>query len=342
MVKTKIVCTIGPASDSYTTLVKMFKAGMDVARLNFSHGSYPEHLKRIQLIRKINTKYGRSVKILQDLEGHRIRVGKLADNGITIVKNQEVRLSNGTVKSQKDIIHFDYEGSLKNIKPGHTIYIDDGNIALHVTSVSRSQITTKVIVPGTIRTHKGINIPDADLKFEGLSDKDRQDVEFGIRNKVDMIAQSFVRGPRDIAPIREILNNKNFTCKLVAKIENREGIENIDRIMDKVDGIMIARGDMGVSIPVFQVPIVQKEIIRKCNKRGKFAITATQMLESMTEHLIPERAEVSDIANAVFDGTDMVMLSAETAAGKHPVEAVSMMNNILKYTENYIKNTRRS
>jgi pyruvate kinase len=341
MVKTKIVCTIGPASDSYTILLKMFKTGMDVARLNFSHGSHPEHLERVRLIRKINKKYRRKVKILLDLEGHRVRIGKLPEKGIAIIKNQEVLLSNKPAKSRKGIIQFDYEGSLNNIKPGHEIFIDDGNIALLVTAVTSVCVKTKVIVPGTIKTHKGINIPDADLKFDGLSYKDKQDIAFGIQNRVDMIAQSFVRGPRDIEPIRAILDKNKFNCKLIAKIENREGIDNISRIMDKVDGIMIARGDMGVSIPIFQVPIAQKEIIRKCNEQKKFVITATQMLESMTEHLIPERAEVSDVSNAVFDGTDMVMLSAETAAGKHPVEAVRMMNSILKYTENYIKSKHR-
>ena len=279
--------------------------------------------------------------MLQDLEGHRIRIGALPAEGVTISKNKIILLSNKPLKHLKNPIPFDYEGKLTNIKPGHSIYIDDGNIALLTVAVTRSYVKAKVIVPGTIKSHKGINIPEADLKFKGLSNKDRRDIAFGIANKVDIIAQSFVRGPEDIEPIREILKDNNFSCKIVAKIENSEGIANIERILDKVDGIMIARGDMGISIPIFQVPVVQKEIIRKCNKRRKFVITATQMLESMTERLIPTRAEVTDVANAVFDGTDMVMLSAETAVGKHPVETVDMMNRILQYTEHYIKNTKK-
>lgn len=341
MVRTKIVCTVGPASGSYGVMLKMFKAGMDVARLNFSHGTRREHLERLALVRKLNKNYRRAVKLLVDLEGPRVRIGRLPEKGVTLKKNQTLFLTTRPGPATDNRIPFDYRGSLRNIKPGHSIFIDDGNINLLVTAVTGSFVKTKVFVPGTVRSHKGVNIPDADLKFEGLSAKDRSDTVFAVAIKADFIAQSFVRGPEDIAPIRKILDGKCSRCKIVAKIENREGIENIDRIIDAVDGIMIARGDMGISIPIFEVPVVQKEIINKCNLRGKFVITATQMLESMTERLIPTRAEVTDVANAVIDGTDMVMLSGETAVGRHPDAAVNMMNRILKYTEAYIKRTKK-
>jgi pyruvate kinase len=333
MIKTKIVATIGPASDTAAILRRMMLAGMDIARLNFSHGSYREHLKRIILIRSLNKKYRRRIKILLDLEGYRIRIGALK-NALTLKKGQELLLSNKS--NPGNAVPFDYDGEIKAIKEGTEIFIDDGNIALVVKGYKNGGLLTQVTVPGVLKEHKGINIPGMNIKFCGITKKDARDIEFAVENKVDYIAQSFVRDTNDILPIRKLLREKLPICKIIAKIENRQGIDNIDRILKASDGIMVARGDMGVSIPVYEVPMVQKAIIKKCRKSGKIVITATQMLESMTENLRPTRAEVSDIANAVLDGTNMVMLSAETAAGKHPVDAVKMMNSILKHTEKFV------
>lgn len=335
MVKTKIICTIGPASDTETVLRNMMLNGMDVARLNFSHGGLAKHARRIRLIRQLNKKYRRRIRILQDLEGYRIRVGNFKDKkGIGLKKSQILVLVNKNILGDKNIIAFDYRGDLKDIGLGKHIYIDDGNIELLVKQSTHKFIKAQVLIPGILKENKGINIPEVNLKFKGLTDKDKADIEFGIKNKVDYIAQSFVRNKEDILPIRKLTEDAIPGCKIIAKIENREGIKNIDEIMEVCDGIMIARGDMGVSIPIYEIPVVQKQIIKKCNAAKKFVITATQMLESMVENLRPTRAEVTDVANAILDGTDFAMLSAETAAGKHPVEAVSMMNQIIKFTEN--------
>lgn len=335
MVRTKIICTLGPSSGNVTILRNMMLAGMDVARLNFSYRSHASHKSHINLIRELNRKYRRHTKILQDLEGYRIRIGKFKNKeGVELKKRQQVLLTNQDVAGEKNVIPFDYGGSLNDIKAGTHIYIDDGNIALVVKTSTNKYIKAEVVTPGFLKENKGVNIPNIKLQFKGLTDKDRIDIQFGIKNKVDYIAQSFVRDRNDIIQIRDLVKPRLPNCQIVAKIENLQGIKNIDEIIDVSDGIMIARGDMGISIPIYQIPVVQKLIIRKCNQRKKFVITATQMLESMVENPKPTRAEVTDVANAVLDGTDFVMLSAETAVGKHPVEAVRMMNQILKFTEN--------
>lgn len=334
MVKTKIICTIGPASSSETTLRKMMLAGMDVARLNFSHGSHAEHLRRINTIRRLNRKYRRHIRILQDLEGYRIRIGRFKDaREIVLKRRQVVFLTTQHVLGEKNIIPFDYRGSLKEIKTGACLYIDDGSIALCVKSRSKNFLKAEVLVGGVLRERKGVNIPGARLSFDNVTGKDKEDIAFGIEQEVDYVAQSFVRNKFDVLRVRRLVEKRRPGCKIIAKIENRQGINNISEIIEVSDGIMIARGDMGVSIPIYEVPIVQKEIIRECNRARRFVITATQMLESMTENVRPTRAEVTDVANAIIDGTDFVMLSAETAAGMHPVEAVTMMNDIIKFTE---------
>lgn len=334
MAKTKIICTLGPSSQNETILRKMMLAGMDVARLNFSHGDFHQHGNFINMVRRLNSKYRRRMLVLQDLEGYRIRIGKLnSPQGVALKRKQILLLSNKIKCLSSGIVPFDYEGSLKDIKEGGQLFIDDGNIALIVKSNKGLCLKTEVLIPGVIKENKGINIPDLKLSFSGLTMKDTRDIEFGIKNRVDFIAQSFVRDKNDIIKIREFIGPRLKNCKLIAKIENRDGIRNIDRIIAVADGIMIARGDMGVSIPIYEVPIVQKEIIRKCNRAKKFVITATQMLESMAEHIRPTRAEVTDVANAILDGTNFVMLSAESASGKHPVESVAMMNDIIKFTE---------
>jgi len=334
MVKTKIICTIGPASGNKTILRKMMLAGMDVARLNFSHASHAEHKQRIVLIRQLNKRYRRHIRILQDLEGYRIRIGKFkSPQPIALRKRKIISLTNENILGDSNIIPFDYAGSLKNIKAGCRIFIDDGNIELLVKKSTKKELCAEVVVGGILKEHKGVNIPDVNLKFKGFKYKDKIDIEFGIENKVDYIAQSFVRSAEDMLELKKAIHGRLPGCKLIAKIENRQGINNIDEILEVSEGIMIARGDMGVSIPIYEIPIVQKKIIKKCNRASKFVITATQMLESMTQELRPTRAEVTDIANAILDGSDFVMLSAETAAGKYPVQAVKMMNEIIKFTE---------
>lgn len=310
--------------------------GMDVARLNFSHAAHSEHLSRIMMIRRINQKYRRHIRVLGDLEGHRMRIGKLKDGKpVNVLKRQSIWLIQKEILGHDKYVPFDYPGDVRDIAVGQHIFIDDGNIALEVRGHGKNYLKTKVLIGGVLGQHKGINIPGARLFFGGLSEKDRSDILFCIKNGVDYIAQSFVRTRQDVLAIRKILEAKSAAIKIVAKIENREGIKNIDEIIAASEGIMIARGDMGISIPIYEVPMVQKEIIRKCNRMKKFVITATQMLESMTENLIPRRAEVSDVANAILDGSDYLMLSAETAVGLYPAETVRMMNQIIKYTESH-------
>jgi pyruvate kinase len=331
MVRTKIVCTIGPASSGEATVRKMMFSGMDVVRFNFSHAGPQELASRIAVVRLLNKKYRRSLKILGDLQGHRIRIGPLKAP-VELRKNQLISLVREGKKGSYTSIPFDYKGPFKSIKPGCHIFIDDGNIALEVTGLAKDSVKTRVLTAGLLKQNKGVNIPHARLEFGPISSKDIKDIDFCKRQGIDYIAQSFVRSEDDILDIKAILG-KTSKIKVFAKIENREGIKNIESIIKASDGIMIARGDMGVSLPIYEIPIVQKMIIKKCNIAGKPVITATQMLESMTENLRPTRAEVTDVANAIIDGTDFVMLSAETAAGKYPVETVKMMNDIIKFTE---------
>ena len=339
MVKTKIIATLGPSSNNSNSIRRMIMAGMDVARLNFSHGSHAEQLSRLNKVRDINKKYRRHIRIMQDLEGYRIRVGFFSGGREkTLNKGMNVYLTKYPDAENDSHIPFDYTGDLKEIKPGTLIYIDDGNIILEAKSSENKSVKAKVVEGGRLKERKGVNMPGARLPFAGgLTEKDKRDIEFGIKNKVEYIAQSFVRNKKDVNAVRERTKKTLPGCKIVAKIETREAIKNIDEIIKASDGIMIARGDMGISVPIYEIPVIQKNIIRKCNMKKKFAITATQMLEHMTEHSRPTRAEVTDVANAILDGTDFVMLSAETASGKYPVKSVKMMNDIIKHTENYIK-----
>lgn len=338
MPRTKIIATLGPASSSYTVLRKMVAAGLDAVRLNFSHGSHKQHLANIELVGRVNEKYRRHIRIIQDLEGLRIRVGRFKDGKTRVLKNKTaVWLSSDASKDGPKTVPLDFEGDLTRIGPGQVIYMDDGNIAVRVETSSPDTIKARVIEGGVLKERKGINIPDVDFGLEGITEKDKADIKFGITHKVDYVALSFVRNASDVKQAVGLIKPKLPGCKIVAKIENRQAIKNIDSIITVTDGIMIARGDMGVSIPVYQVPIIQKQIIKKCNAAKKFVITATQMLEHMTEHSRPTRAEVADVANAVIDGTDFVMLSAETAVGRYPAECVRMMNEIIKYTERAVK-----
>ena len=334
MPKTKIIATLGPASSSYTILRKMFTAGLDVVRLNFSHGAHKQHGEAIEIVRQLNKKYRRHIRIMQDLEGFRIRVGRFKGTNTRELKNRGVVwLTNDPEASGPRTIPFDYEGDLARIKPEQRIYLDDGKLILQVKSASESSIKAVVVEGGVLKERKGINIPGANIKFEGITEKDKRDIEFGIQEGVDYIALSFVRDKNDISQAAGLIKPMLPDCRIVAKVESREAIKNIDGIIEAADGIMIARGDMGVAIPIHEVPIVQKCIIKKCNAAKKFVITATQMLEHMTEHSRPTRAEVTDVANAIIDGTDFVMLSGETAVGHFPYESVLMMNEIIKFTE---------
>ena len=340
MIKTKIICTLGPSSGNTTVLRKMMLAGMDMVRLNFSHGGHEGHKHTVDLVRRLNAKYRRHIRILQDLEGYRIRIGRFKysrTKTIELRKRQIIRLTNKDKADDKGVIPFDYEGALSDIKIDSLIYIDDGNIALKVKTRTKDCLKAEVVVPGILKENKGINIPDINLKFEGLTEKDKADLDFAVKNKVDFIAQSFVRNRQDIIHVKDFIKDSGLKCQIIAKIENRDGIQNIDEILEVSDGVMIARGDMGVSLPIYKIPILQKMLIRKCNRRKKFVITATQMLESMTEHIRPTRAEVTDVANAILDGSNYVMLSGETAVGQYPVETVQMMNQIIKFTEQFLK-----
>jgi len=334
MMKTKIIATLGPASSSAAVLRKMFAAGLDVARFNFSHGTRTEHLAAINLVRTLNKSERRAVKLLADLKGNRIRVGALKAP-LQLKKKQSVLLARGTDagKDGGTVIPFDYKGMMSRVKKGHMVYIDDGNIALEVLEVTRAALICTVVVPGLLKEHKGVNIPQATLDFPVLNPEDSSDLAFAIAHDFDFIAQSFVRNRADVMAVTKAVRAAGSRAKVISKIEAREAVENIDEIIAVSDGLMVARGDMGITFPIWQIPMMQKAIIRKCNYFKKPVITATQMLESMTEHKLPTRAEVSDVANAILDGTDYVMLSGETAAGKYPAETVQMMNEIIKYTE---------
>jgi pyruvate kinase len=336
MPEARIICTMGPSTEDVVVLRDMAAAGMAVARLNCSHGTPGTRRARLALLRRVNRGRTAKVKTLLDLQGYRIRVGKLGSkSSVTLKKKQTVFLTSGAAGDAENVIPFDYLGPLGDIKAGSFVYIDDGNIALRVKGNTVNRLKAEVVVPGVLRANKGVNIPDIDLSFDGLTEKDKRDLRFGLENKVDFIAQSFVRDSEDILAVRDFFGKNGASTKVIAKIENRKGIANLDRILDVSDGIMIARGDLGVSFPIHEVPVLQKTIVRKCKERKRFVITATQMLESMTEHVRPTRAEVSDVANAVLDGSDYLMLSAETAVGRHPVETVKMMRQVIRSTERF-------
>ncbi|MBN1793439.1 MAG: pyruvate kinase [Candidatus Omnitrophica bacterium] len=334
MVKAQIIATVGPASSNETVIRKMMRHGLDVVRLNFSHGTHKSHKNTIDITRRLNKKYRRHIRILQDLEGYRIRIGSLRGHKpVLLKKRQRLCVKEGVFAGTDKMIPIEGLWRFKDVKPGQFIYIDDGNIILKIIKRLSGKLKTEVVVGGILRENKGVNIPEAHLMFSGMTEKDRRDLEFGIAQKVDYIAQSFVRTKADMLAVKKVVAKRLPSCRLIAKIENRQGVKNLGQIMDVADGIMIARGDLGICVPIYEVPVIQKDIIRQCKKRKKFVITATQMLEHMVDNLWPTRAEVTDVANAVIDGTDFVMLSAETAAGRFPVEAVKMMNTIIKFTE---------
>ena len=328
---TKIIATLGPASSSGEMIAKMASRGMDVARLNFSHSTHAQHQSSIDLVRQINTKNKYSVAILQDLEGYRIRIGRLKKN-IALEKNRIFYMSNNP-HGEESHIPFTYAENVRAIPLGAQVFIDDGRIQLKVIGYGSKKLRLKVIQGGILKERKGVNIPRLKLRSNMLTEKDRNDLAFGIRNKVEYIAQSFVRNKKDISRVMDLVKGELPQCKVIAKVENEEGVRNIEGIIDACDGVMVARGDLGVSLPIYQIPILQKYIINHCNRKKKLSLIATQMLESMTEQGRPTRAEVSDVANAIFDGADYLMLSGETAVGKYPSRSVKMMSQIIEYTE---------
>ncbi|ASE59166.1 pyruvate kinase [Staphylococcus saprophyticus] len=331
MRKTKIVCTIGPASESEEMLEKLIKAGMNVARLNFSHGDHAEHKARIDTIRKVSKRLGKTVAILLDTKGPEIRTHNVKDGLIELEKGSEVTVSMTEVEGTPEKFSVTYENLINDVEEGSYILLDDGLIELQVKSIDKAngEVLCDVLNTGELKNKKGVNLPGVKVSLPGITDKDADDINFGISEGVDFIAASFVRRPSDVLDIRKLLEAKqNKNISIIPKIENQEGIDNIKEILEVSDGLMVARGDMGVEIPPESVPMVQKDLIRQCNKLGKPVITATQMLDSMQRNPRATRAEASDVANAIYDGTDAVMLSGETAAGQYPEEAVKTMRNI--------------
>jgi pyruvate kinase len=339
--KAKIVATIGPASQSEDVLEKLIEAGMNVARMNFSHGTHDQHAESIARIRATAEKLGASIGILQDLQGPKIRVGELPEP-IQLAEGEIVTLfvtgttphGNGEKK-----IPVDFRQLFDSVRTSDRLLLDDGRLALEVVSVKdRDALTAKVVVGGTLSSHKGINLPGVRLRISGFTEKDEADLAFGISQGIDAVAISFVRTVEDVRKVRyamERFSKESRMPLLIAKLEKPEALDNLEAILSEVDGVMVARGDLGVELPPERVPALQKHIIRTANKRAKLVITATQMLESMITNHLPTRAEASDVANAIFDGTDAVMLSAETASGKYPVEAVQMMERIVREAETH-------
>jgi len=332
--KARIVCTIGPVSASDKMIEKLMLAGMDVARLNFSHGDHQFHGRLIERIRKIAGKLDRYVAILQDLQGIKIRVGELHDGKVHLVKGSELVIRTGKGTGDDKGIYIDFPWLIEDAKVGDAILLDDGLIALEVLKKSKGSLTASVVEGGVLRERKGVNLPNMKVSAPFFTEKDRKDLEFGITMNVDYVALSFVRSVNDILAVKKWLAKKEISMPLIAKIEKGEAIKDIDRILDEVDGLMVARGDLGVEVPLEEVPMFQKMLIEKANRKGRLVITATQMLESMTQHMRPTRAETTDVANAVIDGTDALMLSAETSAGRYPLESVKVMDRIITFTEN--------
>ncbi len=336
--KTKIVCTIGPASESPQMLEKLIRAGMNVARLNFSHGTYEEHKAKLMAIRRISKKLGRPVAVMQDLCGPKIRTGKIEAPGIKLRNGKTIKLSGRLQKAQDGILPVSYPKLASDVKVGDAILLADGAIELKVTKIDlkgpdAGLVHCKVIVGGVIGSNKGVNIPARALSIPGLTAKDRKDLEFAINEDVDFVALSFVRSASDVIKLNKLLAKKGKPLPVIAKIEKPQALDCIDEIIDAAYGIMVARGDLGVEIPFHQVPVMQKMMIRKANRLGKPVITATQMLRSMVESPRPTRAEVTDVANAIWDGADAVMLSEETAAGKNPIRSVKVMDQIARTVE---------
>ncbi|MEM1042667.1 MAG: pyruvate kinase [Bacteroidota bacterium] len=337
--RTKIVCTLGPASSSPDVIRGLIGAGMDVARLNFSHGTHDDHRATIRLVREEAERAGRVVPILQDLQGPKIRLGNMAEGSVPIEQGQTLVLTSEPLEvSTQERAFVSYDSLADDLEPGGRILIDDGLIELRVTETHGADVATEVVVGGPLRSKKGVNLPHIRTSRPSMTEKDLDDLAFGLANNVDLVALSFVRTVSDVDALLERVRESGREVGVIAKIEKPEAVDHFDEILGKVDGVMIARGDLGIEMPMQEVPIVQKRIIRKCLEAATPVITATQMLESMIENPRPTRAEASDVANAVLDGSDAVMLSGETAAGTYPVRAVEAMAGIIRTAEQNRRN----
>ena len=326
--RTKIVCTIGPSTSSASMIKELLQAGMDVARINFSHGTHKEHTSYIRTLQQAAKQAGVALGIMQDLPGPKNRTGKLKKGAIELTENADFVLTTKEVLGDEHRVSVGLPDLPKSVKPGDMIFIDDGAIELKVVATSKTEVSCQIVTGGKLGEDKGINIPGITWDAPTITEEDWNHLLFGLKNNVDFIALSFIREANDVIKVRSFLQKKKKTPGLIAKIERREALDNLDEILKVADGAMVARGDLGIEIPIQRVPIVQKEIIQKCNRLGKPVIVATQMLESMVKAPRPTRAEVTDVANAIFDGADALMLSEETAVGSYPVEAVSMMSQI--------------
>lgn len=333
--RTKIVCTLGPASHSETVMRELVRAGMDVARLNLSHGDHAGHARTIETLRRVASEEGKAIGILQDLGGPKIRLGDVPEGERILTPGEEVRLFPGQTGQGKDLA-VNYPFLLEDVSPGDRILLADGLVELLVIQKEAGALQCRIVVGGTIHSHKGVNLPSSSLRIPAFTEKDRQDLIFGLEHGVDFVGLSFVRHEKDVTPVLELLQAADPRPMVIAKIEKPQALERLDAILEVVDGVMVARGDLGVETPLHEVPVIQKRIIQAARSRAKPVITATQMLRSMVSSPRPTRAETTDVANAVLDGTDAVMLSEETAMGSYPVEAVLMLDRIAVAAEKYM------
>ncbi len=331
--RTKIVCTIGPASSSRKVLKELILAGMNVVRLNFSHGTHAAHGKVAKSVRSLSKALNRPVAIMLDLQGPKIRTGLIKGGRLEVQNKDRIIITTRSVEGGRGIVSTTYKGITKDVQPGDKILMDDGLIELKVQSKNKTDVICEVISGGVIGEHKGINLPGVTTGISAVTEKDKKDLDFGIGLGIDFVAASFVRSAKDVLAVKHLLKKKGATIPVISKIEKPEALDKLNEILDVCEGIMVARGDLGVELSPEQVPMAQKKMISLANQKRKMVITATQMLESMTEHPLPTRAEASDVANAVLDGTDAIMLSAETSVGKYPVKAVKMMARIARVTE---------
>ncbi|MCY7356980.1 MAG: pyruvate kinase [Rudanella sp.] len=332
--KTKIVATVGPASDAKDQLLALAKAGVNVFRLNFSHGTHEDHLLRIQLIRELNEEHNLSLCILQDLQGPKIRIGNVENkDGVMILAGNKLTFTNDDIIGTAERVSTPYKDMYKDVHPGERILMDDGKLEVKVIGIDGTDVITEVVYGGSMKSKKGVNLPNTNVSMPAVTDKDWADLDFGLENDVEWIALSFVREASEIIDIKRYIKSKGKNTRVIAKIEKPEAIVNIDEIIAATDGLMVARGDLGVELPAEEVPMIQKMLVEKCNRAAKPVIVATQMLESMIDAPRPTRAEINDIANSVLDGADAVMLSAETASGKYPILAVESMANTIKQVE---------
>jgi len=332
--KTKIVATIGPASTSKEVLREMAKAGMNVCRVNFSHGTYADHKKVLDIIAEINSEEKLNIATLLDLQGPKIRIGEIENNGVELCEGEKLIITTEKCVGTKNKVYLTYQDFPKDVKEGEKILLDDGKLVLEVINTNlKNEVLTKVINGGTLSSKKGVNLPNTKVSLPSLTQKDKEDLAFALENNVEWIGLSFVRSANDIKELKNIISQNGKDCRVVAKIEKPEALNEIDAIIQETDAVMVARGDLGVEIPMQQVPMMQKMLVKKCLYAGKPIIIATQMMESMINNLTPSRAEVNDVANAVLDGADAVMLSAETSVGKYPVQVVQAMSNIIYEAE---------